>query len=128
MGQAHQSAALRLLFGAAACLCPPVLQKAAQGEDDLCLQQIGQRKQPILLVYFKQMYNCCNDMLSMCFSRSDLILQEIPCIYLESHVCERLSRCLPCPRPSLLLCPGKTRQDLLGAFWWRAARMKQCIT
>lgn len=52
----------------------------------------------------------------MCFSISDLILQEISCIDLESRACEQLSRCLPCPGPYPVLCPGKSRQDLVGAF------------
>lgn len=114
--QAHQSVApAASLWGCSVSACPSY-GELLRGEDDLCLQQIGQRKQPILLVYFKQMYNCCNDMLSMCFSRSDLILQEISCIYFESRVCERLSRSLPGPGPSPVLRPGESKQDLTGAF------------
>lgn len=126
--QAHQSLAPQLCFGTAACLCLPVVHRAVWREYDLCLQQTGQRKQPILLVYFKQMYNCCNDMLSMCFSRSDLILQEMSRISSASHVHERLSRCLLCPYPPLVPGPGTSRHSLLAASQQCPGRMKQCLT
>lgn len=124
--QAHQSLAPQLLFGTAACLCLPVVQRAVWREYDLCLQQIGQRKQPILLVYFKQMYNCCNDMLSMCFSRSDLILQEMSRISSASHVHERLSRCLLCPLSSSG--PRSRHEQAQPPRCFPAVPIKQCLT
>lgn len=111
----------------------PSYGELLRGEDDLCLQQIGQRKQPILLVYFKQMYNCCNDMLSMCFSRSDLILQEISRIYFESRVCCRG----PCRAPvflpsSVLARAGRTSLGLFSSVQlvWSSVSVEiiACIT
>lgn len=97
----------RALSGAAVPL--PVPQTAAQRGDERCLQPTGQRKQPVL-VYFKQMYNCCND-------TSDLIPQDIFCIYLESRGGKLLSHCLPCSGPSpysLLAGAGRTSWVLFG--------------
>lgn len=67
-------------------------------------------------------------MLSMCFSRSDLILQEMSRISSASHVHERLSRCLLCPCPPLVPGPGTSRHSLLAASQQCPGRMKQCLT
>lgn len=51
------------------------------------------------------------------FSRSDLIPQDIFCIYLESSVGELLSHCLPCsgcPLYSVLAGAGRTSWVLFG--------------
>lgn len=62
--QTHQSAALGFSLGLQwPCLSHRQLLRGKMND----AFSNRQRKQPILLVYSKQMYNCCNDTLSTCF-------------------------------------------------------------